>query len=250
MVRPLNLVSALLLCAAAMSSPDASAETQPVYVLDQELRSIGKQTTFISDKAVATKQAGMNRRTLQRAPDWNVLTINDDSHTWFACPAKSNTGLIMQRVMLFEGANFDKLKWLPVENGMIGGIAATRWVEAKHAKDWKMQHSGFEFVEQEIRRNGFWTAKEALVSAAAANALARTQGMPQIGKVPLRFYHITKVAGNRKIIVETYRCTKSNINIANLSVPASYKQSRSEFDGSVKDGSMMEAFFPLTTKGK
>ncbi len=240
----------MLFCAAAMSSPDATAETQPVYMLDQELRSTGKQTTYISDKAVATQQVGTKRRTLQRAPSWNVLTINDDSHTWFECPAKSRNGLIMQRVMLFEGANFDKLKWLPVESGIIGGIAATRWVEAKYAKNWKVQLSGFEFVEQEIRRNGFWTAKDALVSAAAANALARSQGMPPIGKVPLRFYHITKVAGNRKIIVETYRCTPSKVNIANLNVPTSYTQSRSEFDGSVKEGSIMDAFFPLTPKDK
>ncbi len=231
-------------------SPGAHADDKPVYILEQELRSIGRQTTFISDKAVATKQSGLNRRTLLRAPLWNVLIINDDSHTWFESPAKSNTGLIMQRVMLFEGGNFDKLKWLPVENGTIGSIAATRYVEAPFAKNWKMNHSAFEFVEEEIRRNGFWTAKDELVSAPAANALARTQGMPQIGKVPLRFYHITNVAGKSKIVVETYSCKPSKVSIANLSVPADYKRSRSEFDGSVKGGSMMDAFFPLTTKGK
>jgi len=235
---------------AALPSVQAVNDKSKVFLLEQMVRSVGRQDSFVSDRAVESLQMRMGRKMLMRAPTWNVLTINDGNKTYFETSAANKSGLISQRIQLFEGANYDKVNWTAVEEKTIGGIAACRFVDSAKAKNWKFQRRGFEMTEEEIRTNGFWAARDLLVAPEAANALARIDGVPQIGRLPLRLQHCTSNVQKTVTVLDTFSCKISPTNISTLIVPANYKKSRSEFDASVKDPGLMDAFFPEEKKHK
>lgn len=214
-------------------SPDATPSRrgrETVYRLEQLSRSVGKQTIFVSDSVVKIQQPNASRVTIMRAPSWRVNIINSVSKTWYEAPANSAQGLLMQRVMLFEGSNHNKLKWVPVEYGMIAGLPAARYVDSQYAKGWKFQNRGFESIVEEMQINGFWAARDSVVSASAANALAQVHGLPQIGHIPLRFFHVSLRARIKSVITDTFSIGATKLSINNLDIPAGYKRSVNEFD--------------------
>src|SRR5689334_6656296 len=100
-----------------------------VYIIKQETRQGGKETLYLSDRAVRIVQDNAGRITLARAPEWNSVVLNPANHTYF--DSKNNTqSMLMQRYMMLEGGDLTKCKWHSVEKSKIGSIDAERIVDA------------------------------------------------------------------------------------------------------------------------
>jgi hypothetical protein len=211
-----------------------------VYVIKQKTRQGGVETLYLSDTAVRNVQENAGRVTLAHAPQWNSIVLNTANHTYF--DSKNNTqATLMQRYMLFEGGDFSKCKWQPVEKAKIGSLDAERIVDAGLGA--KTKQIGYENVPEELKVSGFWVASNLKIPAAAANMVARLRGCPQVGKLPLRFVHVTK-NNNRAVIIDTLSCEKKNMPQAAMSIPVGYKRSLTEYDGSLKDSNMLDELFP------
>jgi hypothetical protein len=73
-------------------------------------------------------------------------------------------------------------------------------------------------------------------------------GMPQIGRVPLRFIHLSLNLLTKVVIVDTLSCKQTTTQLANLKLPANYKRSRGEFDAQLKDSGMLDELIPQAAK--
>jgi hypothetical protein len=247
--RQLTIAFWLAMCGLLLfaSSVCAKSASTKAFVLTQNIRNFGRQTIYISDKAIKVEQPGGLRTTLVKAPDWRALVINHDTNTYFQTDSKASA-LIMQRMMHVATDNLDKVKWTPVEESTIAGIKACRYVDSRLAKNWRLTRHGFEEIDDSMRINGFWAAKDAIVSSEAANQLACMHGMPQIGRVPLRFIHLSLNLLTKVVIVDTLSCKQTTTQLANLKLPANYKRSRGEFDAQLKDSGMLDELIPQAAK--
>jgi hypothetical protein len=225
----LQKVSLTLAMFFAVQSITAAHGKSQVYRLDQLNRSAGRQTVLISDDAIKVQQPGGTRVTVMRAPAWKPIVINTASKSWYQAGSSSSQGLLVQRVMLFEGANHSKYKWVPVEYGTIAGIPAARYADAQLANKWKFNPKGFNGIADEMRENGVWVARDAIVSARAANALAHIHGLPQVGRIPLRFIHFSYRNRIETKVVDTFSVSTAG-SISGIDIPANFKRSLNEFD--------------------
>ncbi len=91
----------------------------------------------------------------------------------------------------------------------------------------KKYDTSYDNAPDELKLSGYWVASNLKIPAAAANMVARLRGCPQIGKLPLRFIHVTK-NNNRVAIIDTFSCEKRTMPLAAMSIPARYKRSLSE----------------------
>ncbi|MDQ5932884.1 MAG: hypothetical protein QG574_168 [Cyanobacteriota bacterium erpe_2018_sw_21hr_WHONDRS-SW48-000092_B_bin.40] len=247
--RQLTIAFWLATCGLFLFEASVCAKSAPpkAYVLTQNIQNFGRQTIYISDQAIKVEQPGGLRTTLVKAPDWRALVINHDSHTYFQTDSKASA-LVMQRMMHMATSDLDKVKWTPVEESTIAGIRACRYVDSRLAKNWRLTRHGFEEMDDSMRINGFWAAKDAIVSSEAANQLAGMHGMPKIGRVPLRFIHVTLSLLTKVVIVDTISCKQISTKLAELNLPANYKRSRGEFDAQLKDSGLLDELIPQSAK--
>lgn len=222
----------------------AVAKVSEVYVIRQNSRQGGLETVYLSSCAVRVIQENSGRVTIAHAPNWNAVVLNPANRTYF--DSKNNTqALLMQRYMLLEGGDLSKVKWEAVERAKIAGVNAERYVDAS-CKTKKYDYR-FECVPEELRARGFWVAADLKVAPAAANLIARIRGCPQIGKVPLRFVHVTRNK-NHVNSVDTLSVQKKLMPLEALDIPAGYKRTLTEYDGELKDSGLLDELVPLSGK--
>lgn len=215
-----------------------------VYVIRQHSRQGGLETVYLSASAVRVIQENSARVTLAHAPNWNAVVLNPINRTYF--DSKNNTqALLMQRYMLLEGGDLSKVRWEAVEKSKIAGVDAERYVDAR-CKTQKYDYR-IECVPDELRVCGFWVAENLKVAPAAANLIARIRGCPQIGKLPLRFVHVTR-NNNHINIVDTLSVQKRMMPLAALGIPAGYKRTLTEYDGELKDSGLLDELVPISGK--
>lgn len=175
------------------------------------------------------------------APDLELYSINNQTHTYYAANS-STTALTMQRALLLEGVDLSKVKWRSVEKDKIESLDAERLIDVKanaQASN-KPLKRGYENFDDELRERGFWVASQLPVNPALANKVAQINASPQVGKVPLRFIHISP-ATKRVTAIETRAVKKTTLDASLFLPPKGYKKTLSEFDSNVKEGDIMGA---------
>lgn len=215
----------------------AAAATKKLNGLElrQSSRAYGTLNVFLNKEVLRIKLGNQNRYLLAWAPHWQVYAVNDSTRSY----VKGKNGkldLIMQRVMLMEGGDLSKCQWAPVHNGFVAGHPAIKLAEKGQRHDQQIIETsrarGYENIADEIRLEGFWVATEK-VSLQAANTLASITGMPQTGKLPLRFIHMTSTMHEPLTVLDTTSFKTGTLDEKLTRLPVNYKESISEYDTTV-----------------
>ncbi len=222
----------------------AGEKVSEVFVIKQNSRQGGLETLYLSNNAMRLVQENAGRITIASAPKWNAVVLNPSNRTYF--DSNNNTqSMLMQRYMILEGGDLSKCKWHPVEKAKIGSIDAERLVDANCSA--KKYDIGCELVPEELKISGFWVASNLQIPSAAANLMARVRGCPPVGKLPLRFIHITKNK-NRTVVVDTLSCQRKMMPMTVMSIPPGYKRTLTEYDGGLKESGLLDELAPLSGK--
>lgn len=222
----------------------AAGKASEVLVIKQRTRQGGLETLYLGANVLRVVQENAGRVTIARAPQWNAVVLNPSNRTYF--DSKNNTqALLMQRYMLLEGGDLSKVKWQTVEKAKIANLNSERLIDVT-CKD-KKYDIGFECIPEELRICGFWVASDLKVAAPAANLIARLRGCPQVGKLPLRFIHVTRNK-NHVVVIDTLSCEKKMMPLEAMDIPPGYKRTLTEYDGELKDSGLLDELVPLSGK--
>jgi hypothetical protein len=77
--------------------------------------------------------------------------------------------------------------------------------------------------------------------------IARLRGCPQVGKLPLRFIHVTRNK-NHVVVIDTLSCEKKMMPLEAMDIPPGYKRTLTEYDGELKDSGLLDELVPLSGK--
>lgn len=226
---------------AAPAGKGTAKKLIPCIELTQICRAYGTVKLYVAKDRFRMEQMPTGIVFTCCAPELKIYSINNRTKTYYASNS-NNTAFTMQRAMLLEGIDLSKVKWKSVEKGEIEKLDAERLIDAtlKAEDSTKPLQRGYENIGDELRARGFWVASKLPVSPALANKVAFLNASPQVGKIPLRFIHISP-AVKKSIVLQTREVKQSSIDAALFLPPTGYRMTRSEFDSTVKESDILGA---------
>lgn len=166
--------------------------------------------------------------TVSKAPFKTVVAYDSGKKTYYETKPEAAGSFMIQRFLRILGGDPHPKKWKKVEDGMIAGVKAGRYVADNAGSPEKHFTDKGEKIISEMRNSGFWAAENLDIPPGAADIVLKMEGFPGIHKLPLRFdWPKSKPAVKHK--VNTYSVKKTSFAPEKFQVPSGYHKAGAEY---------------------
>lgn len=165
---------------------------------------------------------------VSRAPFKTVIAYDFAKKTYYETKPEAAGSFMIQRFLKLLGGDPHPKKWKKVEERIIAGVKAGRYVVDSSSGPVKQSNEKGEKVIAEMRTCGFWAAENLNVPPGAADIVLKMEGFPTIHKLPLLFEK-SKVDPHLRAKVSTHSVTKATFPPEKFQVPSGYRKAVAEY---------------------
>ncbi|MBA3994277.1 MAG: hypothetical protein C0469_12185 [Cyanobacteria bacterium DS2.3.42] len=167
--------------------------------------------------------------TVSRAPFKTVVAYDSSKRTFYETKPEAAGSFMIQRFLKLLGGDPHPKKWKKVEDGVIAGVKAGRYVvDETGMPPHKYSYEKGEKLITDMRVLGFWVAEDLNIPPGAADIVLKMEGFPTIHKLPLKFQKALPEPGAKPKVV-TYSVQKAKFSPEKFQVPSGYHKQKAEF---------------------
>ncbi len=219
--------------AAAGRKPAASQVKKPAKMLDGLLIKRfswlgGDVEIAVTPEFLCISSPTRSAVTVSRAPFKTVVAYDSAKRTYYETKPEAAGSFMIQRFLKLLGGDPHPKKWKKVEDGVIAGVKAGRYVVDSAKVPVKHSTEKGEKVISEMRNFGFWAAENLNVPPGAADIVLKMEGFPSIHKMPLLFEK-SKADPHLRTKVFTYSVKKASFAPEKFQVPSGYRRAITEY---------------------
>ncbi|MCC7528499.1 MAG: hypothetical protein IT342_08255 [Candidatus Melainabacteria bacterium] len=219
--------------AAAGRKPAAAQGQKPAKMLDGLLIKRyswlgGDVEIAVTPEFLSISSPTRSGVTVSRAPFKTVVAYDSARKTYYETTPEAAGSFMIQRFLKILGGDPHPKKWKKVEDGVIAGVKAGRYVVDNAGLPAKHYTDKGEKVVSQMRNSGFWVAENLDIPPGAADIVLKMEGFPTIHKLPLKFQKPKPEAGV-KPRVDTYSVKKTSFKPERFQIPSGYHKTGAEY---------------------
>lgn len=183
---------------------------------------------------------------VSKMPFTSVVAYDSAKRTYYETKPEAAGSFMVQRFMKLLGGDPHPKNWKKVEDGVVAGVKAGRYVVDSSKHSVTLSDETGEKILSEMRVDGFWAAEDLKIPPGAANIVAKMEGFPTIGKLPL-YMAVPKKEKSKKPRIATYSVTKKKFPESLFVVPTGYHKGDAEYSLQTDELELFGGSDPLGT---
>ncbi len=218
----------------ASTAADAASHDKPAPLLDGLLIKHyswlgGDVDIAVTPQYLCISHPKRTAVTVSKAPFKTVIAYDTAKKTYYETTPEAAGSFMIQRFLKLLGSDPHPQKWKKVEEKVIAGVRAGRYVlDRGRAAPPKTPSETGERIFQDMRVSGFWAAEDLNIPPGAADIVSKMEGFPSIGRLPI-YFQFSKDNPDRRPRVATRSVTRGRFPAEKFQVPSGFRKSRTEY---------------------
>ena len=219
--RPGRLIAATLALVACFQGCVLPALADAAgWVLTQKSTRLGDQYLYVSPEGMKIVNPKLGFNIVTRAPDWNIIIFNEQSHTYYQTTSEAWKHQIVARS---GSTTFNGATWSKMGEVRIAGVNSIAYRMTGAMRKYNANGSS---TPSKVTGSTYCVSNDIKVPARLIELLATAYGLPPSTSVPLRLTY--NEDGGERTMLDTYRVDKAPIPLAYFAKPAGYKRVNSD----------------------